>query len=382
MIYFDNAATTFPKPAEVIRSVSDCLKNYCGNPGRSAHKLSLAAAEAVYDARCEISSFFGSTKPENIIFTQNATHALNIAIFGIARPGDHILISNLEHNSVLRPVAELSRRGVVSYDIFDALGSDDITLSNIEKSIRKNTKIIITTHISNICPKKLPIEKISELCKNKGITHIVDISQSAGLYDIDMSDGYSVLCSPGHKGLYGPQGSGFCLFSDDFDLERLRPFSYGGNGVDSKKTSMGSSAPESFEAGTLAVPNIVGLSNGVKFVKNKSISKIRAHEAALSARIKEKLSERKNIKIYMPDVEDMSTLLFNATDLTGSELAGKLSKSGVCTRAGLHCSPLAHEALKTGGDAVRISFSAFNTFSECDEFIKILDMACFSFKER
>lgn len=372
MIYFDNAATTFPKPPEVIKSITDCMKIYCGNPGRSAHKLSLAAAEAVYDTRSEAASLFGSSKPENVVFTQNATHALNTAIFGLARPGDHILISNLEHNSVLRPVAELSRRGVIGYSVFDALGNDENTILNIERALRKNTRIIITTHVSNICPKKLPIEKISSLCRRYGIMYIVDISQSAGIEKIDMSDGYTAVCAPGHKGLYGPQGSGFCLFSDDFEFERLTPFSFGGNGVDSKNLSMGSSAPESFESGTVAVPNIVGLGAGIRFVKSTGIDKIRLHEAAISGKIKEKLLKTEGIEVYLPEAENKSVLLFNSKGFTGSELAGELSSRGVCTRSGLHCSPIAHEALGTGGDAVRISFSAFNTFSEADEFCRIL----------
>ncbi|MBQ9746266.1 MAG: aminotransferase class V-fold PLP-dependent enzyme [Clostridia bacterium] len=371
MIYFDNAATTFPKPAEVMRGVAECMQNYGGNPGRSAHPLAIAAAEAVYEAREEVSSFFGGSESENVIFTQNATHALNLAIFGLARQGDHILISNLEHNSVLRPVAELYRRGVASYSVFNAMCGDDEVLSNIKKAIRRNTRIIVTTHVSNICPKKLPIEKISAFCRERGILHIVDASQSAGIYDISIENGASVLCAPGHKGLYGPQGTGFCLFCDDFDFSQLSPTVFGGNGINSAKSDMGRTPPESFEGGTLAVPNIAGLTRGIRFVKKLGTEKIRTHEAAIGEKIKQNLLADGRIKVYLPN-ESGSTLLFAAYGLESSELARRLAERGICTRAGLHCSPLAHEALGTGGDAVRLSFSAFNTAHEASVFCAVL----------
>jgi selenocysteine lyase/cysteine desulfurase len=353
--------------------MASCIKNFCGNPGRSAHPLGIAAAEAVYNARKEVSSFFGSKKPENVIFTQNATHALNLAIFGIVRRGDHILISNLEHNSVLRPVAELYRRGAAYYSVFDALGTDEEIIGNIKRALRKNTRVIITTHCSNVCPKKLPIEKISELCREKGIYHIVDIAQSAGIYDISVKNGASVLCAPGHKGLYGPQGSGFCLFADDFDFRILHPHVFGGNGINSANADMGTLPPEAFEAGTLAVPNIVGLHQGIRFVKSVGVSAIRAHESAVSAAIKERLATDKRIKLYLPEAEDSSLLLFSADGISASALAKRLADKGVCVRAGMHCSPLAHKALGTGGDAVRLSFGVFNTFTEAITFCSILD---------
>ena len=370
MIYFDNAATTFPKPKEVIRGVAECMQNYGGNPGRGAHPLALAAAEAVYSTREELASLFGG-KSENTVFTQNATHALNLAIFGLARHGDHIIISNLEHNSVLRPVAELYRRGIASYSVFDALCSEEETLENLKKAVRRNTRIAITTHVSNICPHKLPIEKISAFCRERGILHIVDASQSAGIYDINMQNGLSVLCAPGHKGLYGPQGTGFCLFADDFDFEHLRHTVFGGNGINSAKTDMGKVSPESYEGGTLAVPSIAGLGAGVRFVKRIGTAKIRAHEAALCEKIKQNLRFDGRIKIYLPE-ESGSALLFNAYGIDGSELARRLARRGICTRAGLHCAPTAHEALGTGGDAVRLSFSAFNTAEEAESFCAIL----------
>ncbi|MBE6654519.1 MAG: aminotransferase class V-fold PLP-dependent enzyme [Ruminococcaceae bacterium] len=373
MIYFDNAATTFPKPPEVVRAMVNCLKNLGGNPGRGAHPLALAAAEAVYDARSEISSFFGGTKPENVVFTQNATQALNTAIFGAVKPGDHILISNLEHNSVYRPVSELYRRGIASYTVFDALGTSEQTLLNIEKAFRRNTRIVITTHASNICPKVLPVKEISALCRARGLYHIIDASQSAGIYELDINDGASIICAPGHKGLYGPQGSGFCLFADDFDFGTFSPSVFGGNGLNSEKSEMGHTPPESFEAGTLAVPNITGLCEGVRFVKRLGLSRIQKYEESICERILSRLRKDDRIKIYTPAESTGATILLNVSGKSSAQIASSLSEKGICTRAGMHCSPLAHDSLGTGGDALRLSFSVFNTEKEADEFLRIFE---------
>ena len=371
MIYFDNAATTFPKPAEVTRAVAHHMQAHGGNPGRGAHPLALAAAEAVYDARSEISSFFGGEKPENVVFTQNATHALNLAIFGTVKAGDHVLISNLEHNSVFRPVSELCRRGAASYSVFDALGGEEETLASIKKLFRRNTRVLICTHASNVCPKVLPLARISRFCRERGILHIADVSQSAGIYPVDMRDGADIICAPGHKGLYGPQGTGFCLFADDFDFARLSPTVFGGNGISSAKPEMGRTPPESFEAGTLAAPAIAGLCHGVRFVKRIGTEKIRAHEGAISEKIRSFLLQQEGVTVYLPYEKAGSTLLLNVDGISASELSALLAKKGVCTRAGMHCSPLAHEALGTGGDALRLSFSAFNTVKEAEDFCRI-----------
>ena len=176
MIYFDNAATTFPKPAAVVREMTKCMREYCGNPGRSSHKLALAASEAIYDVRCGIADFFGISKPENVIFTQNATQALNLAISGIARRGDHFIISNLEHNSVIRPMANLCEIRGMSYDTVDALADDERLLREIERRIRPNTRAVIMTHASNICPRILPIKEIGALCRRYGLLYVVDLS--------------------------------------------------------------------------------------------------------------------------------------------------------------------------------------------------------------
>lgn len=370
MIYFDNAATTFQKPPSVMREMMRCMREYCGNPGRSGHKIAMRAAEAVYDCRMNMAEFFGITKPENVIFTQNTTHAINLTLGGILRRRDHVLISNLEHNSVARPISALAEKGVITYGIFNALCSDEEMIKNIEEKISPFTRAVITVHASNICPHVLPIAKIGALCKKRGILYIVDAAQSAGIYDINMTkDNISVLCVPGHKGLYGPQGSGAALFADDFDFSLLSPTVFGGNGINSAEMSMGITPPESYEAGTPATPCIVGLNEGLKFVRAKTISAIREHESALYLRVRNELLNMPDIKVYLPFAVSGSVILFGSQKKSASAIAADLSERGICTRAGMHCSPAAHRALNTGGDAVRASFSVFNTSDEADRFL-------------
>ena len=373
MIYFDNAATTFPKPPSVAKEMIQCMREYGGNPGRSGHRLSLAAAEAVFNVREALAEFFGIGKPENIVFTPNCTGALNLAISGVARRGDHFLISDLEHNSVLRTVAGLCRERGMSFDLFHALASDDMILSEIEKKRKPNTRAVICTHASNVCPRILPIARIGALCKKSRLLFIVDAAQSAGIYDISvMRDGISILCAPGHKGLYGPQGSGFAAFADDFDFSHFTVSTYGGNGKNSAEIDMGHEPPDSFEVGTLSTPAIVGLGEGLRFVKTRRREQIEAFENELFLHAKKTLEKIPRVKLYLPEAEKGSLLLLGFEDVSPSLIAEKLSDHGICTRAGLHCAPLAHRALGTGGDALRISFSAMNTVAEIDTFAYIL----------
>ena len=374
MIYFDNAATTFPKPPSVIREMARCMREYGGNPGRSGHSLSLAAAEAIFDVRARISKFFGGTKPENVIFTRNTTDAIDLAVDGISRMGDHFLISNLEHNSVYRTVAGYCEKKGMKYEIFEALCDDETLLRGIEKRITPKTRAIITTHASNICPRVLPIGKIGALCRKKGILFVVDAAQSAGIYDISMArDAIDILCAPGHKGLYGPQGSGFALFADGFDFSHFSPARFGGNGKDSALLAMGHEPPESFETGTASTPAIVGLGAGLAYLENIGRETVENREALLFRAASDGIRAMAGVKLYLPEARRGSLLLLGFEKQVPTAVASSLSDAGVCVRAGLHCAPLAHTALGTGGDALRISFSAFNTVDEVARFLRILE---------
>lgn len=379
LIYFDNAATSYPKPCSVINEVSRCMREYCGNPGRSSHALSVAAARKIYECREKIAELFSVKSPENVVFTCNTTHALNMAIKSVATSGSHILISNIEHNAVYRPVCALRQKGV-AFSQFDALaGSDDAIIESIKANITPRSKALVCLHSSNVASITLPIEKIGQLCKEKDIVFIVDVAQSAGHMDIDVSKcNIDILCAPGHKGLYGPQGSGFMIVSDTCKVKasNLETTIEGGSGVNSFDKEMPQMLPERFEAGTLSTPAIAGLCEGVRIVSQIGTKTICAHENALYRRMREILLNTKDIILYMPEAECGSVLLFNVCGKDPNEVASNLDALGVCVRSGFHCAPLAHKALCTGNDgAIRISFGMYNTLDEVERFYRKLKQA-------
>ena len=368
IIYLDNAATTFPKPESVIMSSVDCMKNYCGNPGRGSHPLALKSSEKVFEAREAIASLF-SASPENVIFTLNTTYALNTAIKGIMKNGGHALISNLEHNSVLRPLARLAADNLVRYDTFKAydksrvLSPKEIT-DGIIKKLRPSTKMLICIHSSNVCSYTLPIREIGQLCRRYGIIFCVDAAQSAGHTNINMTDDcIDILCLPAHKGLYSPQGCGVMILRDGLSLPST--LAEGGNGVNSLDLSMGQLSPERYEAGTLCTPALAGLCAGVEFIKSIGISTVASHEAHIFSAAYDRLTSIRNVTVY--DATPGGVLLFNIDGIPADEVGAELSRYGLCLRTGYHCSPLAHKALGTPeGGAVRAGFGIFNTLREID----------------
>jgi len=374
MIYLDNAATTFPKPRSVIREVERCLCEYCGNPGRGGHRLSMKAAEAVYSVRCAVCDEFGGL-PENVVFTHNATDALNLAIKSLARrhkDGGHILISSLEHNSVRRPCAALAEYGF-EYSTFDVPTvpcHDRVICAAFERELRDDTKFAVVCHASNICGITLPIRAIGEVCRRRGIPLVVDASQSAGLYDIDIGKmNIGILCCPGHKSLYGIQGGGFALFSADCaspDFWADVTYAQGGSGVSSLDEGMPRELPERFEAGTLAVPSVAALGAGLRFVSS-SRHELREHEAKLIRRLRYMLLNTRGVKVYAPNFDNTNLLLFSQSGVPSDRTAALLDDAGICVRAGLHCSPLAHKLLGTPEDgAVRVSVGAFNSAADVE----------------
>lgn len=368
IVYLDNAATTFPKPRGVLDTTYDCAENYCGNAGRGSHPLALKSAEAVYSAREDLASLF-SASPENVIFTLNTTQALNLAIKGAMSRGGHVLISDMEHNSTLRPIAKLQADRKISYDVFPThkdglpLSTEEI-LSGIIRRLRPNTRLICAIHTSNICSYSLPIREIGKLCRHHGLLFLVDAAQGAGHAEISLEKDYiDMLCLPGHKGLYAPQGVGALILRDSLVLDTIIE---GGNGVNSLEMSMGTVSPERYEGGTLCTPAIVGLCEGVKFISEIGIDRIVAHERALWRRAYLSLCETDGIEFY-GDTSAGSILLFNIKNIPSDDLGAALSEKGFCLRTGYHCAPLAHKALRTpNGGAVRMSFSVFNTEGDID----------------
>lgn len=371
MIYFDNPATTFPKPQCLCEEISNCLKKYCGNPGRSSHLLSLKSAEKIYECRILLADLFESS-PENVIFTYNTTYALNIALKSFFKPRGHILISDIEHNAVFRPVSSLSRQNLCSFSCFSTDGNDEDIINSIKKSIIDDTSVLICSYVSNVGCRRLPLEKIGKLCKEHGIYFIVDGAQGAGIYDISVKKmNIDALCVPAHKGLYGPQGLGILIFKDQHIGSTLIE---GGTGINSLDTEMPDFLPERYEAGTLSTPLIAGLSESLKWLESIGIKNIRSHEENLYSLTCDLLSKIENIILYKMNDYDGNTIMFNISGMSSTAVSSMLDKEQICTRSGFHCSPLAHKKLKTGpGGAVRVGFSVFNTQKEVFTFVEIIE---------
>ncbi len=352
MIYFDNAASSFPKPDSVIRNTFRWISHNGANPGRSGHSAAIEADGIVYRCRKSVAELF-NVKPENVVFTLNATHALNIAILGSISSSDHVLISDLEHNSVYRPV----RNSGAQYSVVSTKG--DI-IRNMQKSLQKNTKAIIMTMCSNLTGEKLPCEKIAGFAREKGLIYIADASQCAGNTDMDIPEiGMDILCAPGHKGLMGMQGSGIMILNGKMP----RPVFFGGSGSMSVSPDMPKDAPERYEAGTLNTPGIVSLLSGVEYVKSIGASQIGEYETMLANTLYEEIAHDKRFNVIKKPQSGI--LAFNVNGVSSERYAEILNEAGFCLRAGLHCAPLAHKKYGTlSSGALRASFGAFNTVKE------------------
>lgn len=373
MIYLDNAATSFPKPSATMRAVNMSMQKYVGNPGRSGHKLSVASSKAVFKCREKLADFFGCSGAENVVFAQNCTMALNIALKGVLKgKKGHIIISDLEHNSVFRPISKLAESGNITFSVAKtSLYDDEETLNSIKRLIRDDTIMIALTHASNLCGKVLPIEKIGKLALDNGIIFLVDAAQTAGIIPINMQKMcIDFLCVPGHKGLMGPFGTGALLSSGRYSLDTIIE---GGNGTASLLAEMPDIMPEKLESGTLNVTGIVGLLAGIDYVNSKGIEKIYSHEISLARYAYDKLSKLKNVVLYTPrpkNYDYVATICFNLKDIPSEKVAEMLNQRNIAIRAGFHCASLAHQKLgteKTG--AVRISIGAFNTKDDIDKLI-------------
>ncbi len=367
MIYFDNAATSYPKPKAVTHEMERALLEAGGNPGRSSHPLAMAAAELVYDCRAEVADFFGFPDPEAVIFCQNATMALNLAIKSRAERGMHLLISDREHNAVLRPVYRLSKDGAVSFDIFRC----EHAMEDLYALTRRNTSILVLNHVSNVTGREAPIEEIGRFCRRHGIYLIIDASQSAGHQPIDLSRlHFDAFCAPAHKGLLGIPGAGFVILKRS---EHLSSFLEGGSGVHSLDPEMPHTLPERYEAGTLPTVAIAALRAGLCEVKRMGTERIQSHESALKARLVRGMRAFPDVRLYEEDAPG-GLLSFNCLHLPADRVGEALAEQEICVRTGYHCAPLAHRAigtLRTG--TVRVSLGLYNTEGEIDRFLDAMD---------
>ncbi len=367
IVNFDNAATTYPKPAGVRQAVERAVLT-CGSAGRGGHPLAARSSAVVYAAREEAASLFGA-QPEHAVLTSNCTHALNIAIQGICAGGGHVVVSHLEHNSVLRPVYALAREGRIRYSIARVSTNDAQTVENFARCIRPDTVAVICTLCSNVTGQILPWREIASLCKARGICFIADGAQACGVLDVQLSDGINILCTAGHKGLYGITGTGLLVTDGQFELP---PLLHGGSGSLSNLPEMPGMLPDRLEAGTLGVIGAASLTAGIRFVKRRGIGNIFAHESALCDRLIRLLRKKANVTVYRePEGHYAPIVSFNVAGVPCEEVAGKLAAHGFCLRAGLHCAPLAHHVLQSGG-TVRFSPSVFSTMKDVERMAALL----------
>lgn len=373
MIYMDNAATTMQKPECVTKAVVAAMHSM-GNAGRGAHAASLDASRTIYGTREELARFFGAESPKQIVFTSNSTESLNTAIKGTLEPGDHVITTEMEHNSVLRPLYDLSEKGV-ELTILPADRNGMICYDDFEKEIRPNTKAIVCTNGSNLTGNMVDVKRVGEIAKKHGLVFIVDASQTAGVYEIDVQDmNIDILCFTGHKGLLGPQGTGGMYVRSGL---QVKPLKCGGSGVDTYNKHHPKEMPTALEAGTLNGHGIAGLGAGVHYIEEHGIEALREKELAYMWRFYEGVKDIPGVKVY----GDFTTkrrcpiVALNIGDYDSSEVSDELLMTyDISTRPGAHCAPLMHKALGTVEQgAVRFSFSHFNTEEEIEIAINAIE---------
>ena len=369
MIYLDSAATTFQKPPAVGRAMTEALASM-SSPGRGGHPLAMRAADTAFRCRTELAELFGLDGPEGVAFTLNATHALNIAIKSLVPPGGRVVISGYEHNAVTRPLTALKAKvSVAGGPLFD----QEAAIRAFDELIVPGVDAVICNHVSNVFGFVQPVEKVAALCRSRGVPLIVDASQSAGILPINMKSlGAAYIAMPGHKGLYGPQGTGVLLCGDG---QMPRPLLEGGTGSISLSQEMPDFLPDRLEAGTHNMPGIAGLLEGLRFVEQQGVGRIAGHERHLTRHMAALLRDIPGAEVFYTPEDGAQTgvLSFRLANWDCEALGEALAAQGAAVRAGLHCAPLAHRTagtLETG--TVRCSFSAFSTTAQVEHFARIL----------
>ncbi len=374
MIYMDNAATSWPKPDIVYNSVICCMKKYGANPGRSSHKMAIEAANILLYTREMLCELFDVTDPFSMIYTYNTTDSLNLAIKGILKEGDHVITSSMEHNSVLRPLKHLEKLGV-QITIVQADSKGMVDPEDIKKAIKTNTRLIVTTHASNVTGTLLPIEEIGNIARSFGIPYLVDAAQTAGVLPMSFSKlPVDLVAFPGHKGLLGPQGTGVLYIRKGIELKPIR---VGGTGSQSEELYQPDFLPDRYEAGTLNTPGIAGLGAGIQYILSKGQQKLLCQQIRLEKMFLDALSQIKNVTIYGPErlEERIGIISINIKDHDSSYISNILSENyGIATRGGLHCAPLAHQTIGTFHQGtVRFSPGIFNTLEDVKLCIKAIE---------
>jgi len=373
MIYLDNAATSWPKPPQVIQAMMEIMKRGCANPGRSAHAMARQTEDAVLGVRELTAKFFNISDPMRVAFMPNTTYALNAAIYGVIAEGFAVVTTAMEHNSVLRPLKTLEKRGIISLEIIEPDKYGRITVQSIKKTLRKGIDLFCMTISSNVTGAIMPVAEAGKICRTLGITFLVDAAQGAGTIPIDVEKmNIDMLAFPGHKGLLGPQGTAGLYVREGITI---KPFVQGGTGSFSDRFFQPEIFPDILESGTLNVPGIVGLGKGISFINETGMENIQIKKKQLLAMLFDGLSKEENITVYSPAPDQNSGIFaFSVSNMDSSEVSYLLDrKYGICTRSGFHCAPLSHQALGTSGTGlVRISPGYFNDETEIELTIKAI----------
>ncbi len=365
-VYFDNAATSFPKPEQVATAMDVLLRSTALSPGRAAHAFSLTAGRVIFAARELLAAFFGCPDSSRVIFTANVTEALNVGIFGLLRPGDHVIATGTEHNSVMRPLRHLEQQGRITVSVLPVSAAGETDPADLVRCRRPGTRLIVVNHVSNVTGTVAPLAELAAL--KEGALLMVDAAQSAGLFELDATGlGIDFLAFTGHKGLLGPTGTGGFVLGPGIDLP---PFKMGGTGSASERELQPDFAPDCYEAGTPNTLGIAGLAAGVRFIQETGLTTIRSHELALTSRFLDGLSQIKGIMVYgLPTRAGRGAVVsFRPGGKSVDEVAYRLDREfAIMARAGLHCAPLAHRGLGTFPEGtVRVSFGFFNTTDEVE----------------
>ena len=370
LVYLDNSATSWPKPQGVVEAIRKAIEKYGANPGRSGHKLAIEAARIIYQTREALAELFGLEDPERIILTKNVTEALNLVLYGFLKPGDHVITSSMEHNSVMRPLRDLEKKGVEVTQI-RASEKGEIDPRDLLKSIRKNTKLVVLVHISNVTGTIMPVEEILKITKDHGIPLLLDAAQSAGTIPINLRElPVDLLAFTGHKGLFGPQGTGGLVINTEGLEEKIEPLMRGGTGSRSEEEEQPEFLPDKYESGTPNTPGIAGLGEGVRFILKEGINRIMEKKEKLTLKLLEGLKEIKGVKLYgsLDPKKQIGIVSFNVEGKSPSEVSYLLDeKYNILSRPGLHCAPSAHKTIGTFPfGTVRFSVGYFNTEEEIE----------------
>lgn len=375
VIYLDNAATSWPKPPEVLEAIREAIEDYGANPGRSGHRMAIEAARILYETREALAEFFGADDPERFVFTKNITEAINLVLYGLLNPGDHVITTSMEHNSVMRPLRHLETLGV-DVTVVRASPEGRVDPEDIKRAIKGNTRLIAMVHLSNVTGTVMPVEEVIEIAHGEGIPVLLDCAQSAGTLPIDLKKlPVDFLAFTGHKALFGPQGTGGLYLRPGMERE-VRPLMRGGTGSRSEEEHQPDFLPDKYESGTPNTPGIAGLGAGVRFLLREGMEKVEAKKRALTRLLLEGLKEIKGVELYGTlEGDHIGIVSFRIFSRAPSEVAMMLDERyGVLSRPGLHCAPQAHRTIGTFPDGtVRFSVGYLNSEEEVLEAVRAVE---------